>query len=83
MAVPYPASQDMRSALPLMPGVVQDANGNLHFNGGATDQTNVTMNGFNISDPYTGRLDARVSIEAALPISLQLLAALARLSKKF
>jgi len=71
MAVPYPASQDMRSALPLMPGVVQDASGNLHFNGGATDQTNVTMNGFNISDPYTGRLDARVSIEAVRSLDLE------------
>src|SRR5713101_6402801 len=60
LAVPYPAAQDMRSALPLMPGVVQDAGGNLHFNGGATDQTNFTLNGFNIADPYTGRLDARL-----------------------
>jgi len=71
LAVPYPASQDMRSALPLMQGVVQDANGNLHFNGGATDQTNVTLNGFNISDPYTGRLDARVSIEAVRSLDLE------------
>ncbi len=71
LQVPYPASQDMRSALPLMPGVVQDTNGNLHFNGGATDQTNVTLNGFNISDPYTGRLEARLSIEAVRSLDLE------------
>lgn len=56
MKVPYPASQDLRSALPMMQGVVQDAAGNLHFNGGATDQTNYSLDGFHISDPYTGAL---------------------------
>jgi hypothetical protein len=48
LAIPFPASQDLRSALPLMQGVVQDAAGNLHFNGGATDQTNYTLEGFHI-----------------------------------
>jgi hypothetical protein len=70
LEVPYPASQDMRSALPLMQGVVRDANGNLHFNGGAADQTNFTLNGFNISDPYTGQLNARVSIDAVRSLDL-------------
>ena len=32
--VPYPASQDYRSALPLMPGAIQDNGGAIHFNGG-------------------------------------------------
>ncbi len=70
LAVPYPASQDLRSALPLMQGVVQDAAGNLHFNGGATDQTNYTLDGFHISDPYTGTLEARLSIEAVRSLDL-------------
>src|SRR5437868_10321060 len=59
LEVPYPASQDLRSALPLIQGVVRDVNGDLHFNGGATDQTNYTLDGFNIADPFTGKLDAR------------------------
>jgi hypothetical protein len=62
MAVPYPASQDMRSALPLMPGVVQDASGNLHFNGGATDQTNVDERVQHFRPTPAGWM--RVSIEA-------------------
>ncbi len=70
LAVPYPASQDLRSALPLMQGVVQDAAGNLHFNGGATDQTNYTLDGFHISDPYTGTLEARLSIEVVRSLDL-------------
>jgi hypothetical protein len=71
LAVPYPASQDLRSALPMMQGVVQDAAGNLHFNGGATDQTNYTLDGFHISDPYTGTLEARISIESVRSLDLE------------
>src|SRR5205809_481784 len=55
--VPYPASQDLRSALPMFQGVVQDISGNPHFNGGASNETNYTLDNFNISDPYTGRLE--------------------------
>ena len=31
LAIPYPASQDLRNALPLIHGVVQDNGGRLHF----------------------------------------------------
>ncbi len=61
--IPYPASQDYRNALPLMDGVVQDNSGRAHFNGAQTNQTNYTLDGFNISDPVTGRLETRVNIE--------------------
>lgn len=71
LEVPYPASQDVRNALPLFSGVVQDTSGQLHFNGGATEQTNVTLNGFNISDPVTGRFDARFSIDAVRSLDLE------------
>ena len=62
-AVPYPAPQDYRNALPMMDGVVQDNSGRAHFNGAQTSQTNYTLDGFNISDPVTGRLETRVNIE--------------------
>jgi hypothetical protein len=62
--VPYPAPQDYRNALPLMDGIVQDNAGRAHFNGGQTSQTNYTMDGFNISDPVTGRLDTRLNIDS-------------------
>ena len=62
-AIPYPAPQDYRNALPLMDGVVEDNAGRAHFNGGDTNQTNYKLNGFNISDPVTGRLETRVNIE--------------------
>jgi hypothetical protein len=62
-SVPYPAPQDYRNALPMMDGVVQDNAGRVHFNGGRTNQTNYALDGFNISDPVTGRLETRVNIE--------------------
>src|SRR5437867_1732060 len=70
LQAPYAASQDLRNALPLLQGVVQDVNGRLHVNGGATDQTNFTLDGFNISDPVSGRLEARLNVEAVRSLDL-------------
>jgi hypothetical protein len=70
LEAPYPNSQDLRYALPLLQGVVQDVSGRLHVNGGATDQTNFTLDGFNISDAVTGRFDARLNIESVRSVDL-------------
>ncbi len=64
LTVPYPAQQDYRNALPMMDGVVLDNSGRPHINGGQGNQTNYTLDGFNISDPVTGLLEARVNIES-------------------
>ncbi|MBS1853973.1 MAG: TonB-dependent receptor [Acidobacteria bacterium] len=69
--VPYPAPQDYRSALPLFNGVVQDNLGRPHFNGGDTNQANYTLDGFNISDPFTGRLETRLNIETIQTMDLE------------
>jgi len=54
--VPYPASQDLRKRLAAAyQGVVQGRRRPAsHVNGGATDQTNYMLDGFNISDPVSG-----------------------------
>ncbi len=62
-AVPYAAPQDYRNALQLLNGVVADNSGRFHFNGAAANQTNYTLDGFNISNPVTGALDARINID--------------------
>lgn len=62
--IPFPAPQDYRNALQLFDGVVQDNAGRYHFNGADVNQTNYTMNGFNISNPVTGQLDTRVNIDS-------------------
>ncbi len=70
-SVPYPAPQDYRNALPLMDGIVQDNQGRAHFNGGRSSQTNYTIDGFNISNPVTGQLDARLNIDTIQSMDVQ------------
>jgi hypothetical protein len=62
---PYPSSHSLRNAMRLMPQVVQDPTGSLHFAGGAEYQTLYTLNGFDIGDPVTGRFNTRLPLEAA------------------
>jgi len=71
LEVPFPASHDLRNALPMFLGVVQDNQGRPHFNGGATDQANVTLDGFDLTDPGTGQLNARVSIDAVRSLDFE------------
>ena len=71
VSVPYPAPQDFRNALPLLNGVVLDNAGRVHFNGGDTNQANYTLDGFNISDPVTGRLEMRVNIDTIQSLDLE------------
>ena len=69
-AVPYPAPQDYRNSLPMMDGVVQDNAGNVHFDGGDTNQTNYSLDGFNISNPVSGQLQTRVVIDSLQSIQV-------------
>ncbi|HKD05325.1 MAG TPA: carboxypeptidase regulatory-like domain-containing protein [Bryobacteraceae bacterium] len=69
--VPYPASQDYRSAFQLLPGAIQDNAGQWHFNGGATNEANYRLNGFDISDPASGTLTARMNVDTVQTIEWQ------------
>lgn len=62
--IPYPSTHSLREAMRLIPGLVEDPNGGLHFDGGRENQTNYLLDGFNVSDPLTGQLNTRVSVEA-------------------
>ncbi|MBI3694211.1 MAG: TonB-dependent receptor [Acidobacteria bacterium] len=68
LGIPYPSTHDLRNALPLLPGVVRDSTGGLHFQGGSAEQTYWTLDGFNITDPLTGQLDTRVSVDGVRAI---------------
>ena len=50
---------------------MQDNAGRVHFNGGDTNQANYTLDGFNISDPVTGRLETRVNIDTIQSMDLE------------
>jgi hypothetical protein len=64
LEVPTPHDQYLRNSFRLMPGVVQDIHGSVHFAGGAENQVLYTLDGFNIGDPVTGALNTRVSVDA-------------------
>ncbi len=71
LEVPYAAAHDLRQALPMYQGVMQDARGDVHVQGGAADQTYWTLDGFNITDPVSGKFAARLSIDAVRSLDLQ------------
>lgn len=61
--MPFPSTDNLRNALRFMPGVAQDQEGRLHFQGGAEWQTNYMLEGFRIGDPIDGTFTARVGVE--------------------
>src|SRR5712692_438065 len=71
LEVPFAAAHDLRNALPMFQGVVQDARGDLHVHGGAAEQTYWTLDGFNVTDPVSGRFESRLSIDAVRSLDLQ------------
>ncbi len=69
--LPYTVPRDLRYALPLLPGVLQDATGEIHVDGSASSQTFDQLDGFNITDPITGEFNERIAPEALRSINLQ------------
>ena len=61
--IPFQGSHSLRSAMKIMPGVVQDRTGALHFEGASENQVLYLLNGFNIGNPLTGRFDTRMAVE--------------------
>lgn len=68
--VPYANSHSLRNALPMMPGVVQDATGGLHINGSSENQVLYQLNSFNITDPITGQFHTLLAVEGIRSIDL-------------
>ncbi len=62
--LPFTVTRDIRYALPLLPGVLQDYTGQVHVDGASTRQIYDQIDGFNVSDPATGQFLARVSVDA-------------------
>ena len=61
--IPYQNSHSFRRSLRLMPGVVEDRTGAVHFNGSAENQVEYVLNGFNIADPITGQFRSTLAVE--------------------
>ncbi len=69
--LPYVVPRDLRYALPLLPGVLQDASGRVHVDGAASRQTFDQLDGFDITDPVTGEFNVRVAPEALRRINVE------------
>ncbi len=59
----YPNSHSLRDSMKLMPGVLEDPTGALHFNGSSENQVEYVLNGFNITDPVSGRFQSVLAVE--------------------
>ena len=68
--VPYPASHSLRNSMRLIPGVVLDPTGGLHFHGGAEYQTQYSLDGFDITDPVSGRYNTSLAVEGVHSLDL-------------
>jgi hypothetical protein len=68
--IPYPSSHSLLNSFKLMPGVIQDASGGVHFHGGAEYQTQYTLDGFDITDPITGRFTTLLAVEGVRTLDL-------------
>jgi hypothetical protein len=69
--IPYSSSHSLVNAISLIPGIVQDQTGTLHFNGSSANQVLYVLNGFNITDPATGMFETRVGLEGIQSIQYQ------------
>jgi hypothetical protein len=70
LEVPYPSTENFRTALALTPGVVTGPAGDLHFDGGAENQVQYMLDGFTINDPLTGTFNTHLSVEAVRSFDL-------------
>ena len=68
--IPYPNTNDFRSALRVLPGVIRDNRGGIHINGATEEQTLYTLNGFTLNDPLTGRFETRLSVESVQSVEI-------------
>jgi hypothetical protein len=69
--VPYQVTRDIRYALPLLPGVLQDNFSQIHVDGSSTRQILDELDGFNITDPVSGLFNVRVNVDALRSVEVQ------------
>ncbi len=69
--LPYPTNHDLQQALVTIPGVLMDNSGQLHVAGARPQAIAYSLDGFDISDPATGQLDARLNVDAVRSVQVQ------------
>jgi hypothetical protein len=69
--IPYPTTRDYRYVLSYIPGVVLDLSAQPHIEGGEASQTLTLLDGFNVTQPASGQLLARVSTDALRSVQVE------------
>ena len=69
--LPFEVPRDIRYALPMLPGVLQDSTGQLHLDGSSTRQISDQLDGFDMTDPVTGLFEMRVSVDALRSVEVE------------
>ena len=69
--IPYPSTRDYRYVLNYIPGVVLDQTAQPHVAGAETYQTLTLLDDFNLTQPATGQLLARVSTDAIRSVGVE------------
>jgi hypothetical protein len=68
--MPFANSHNLVNSLTLIPGVVQEASGALHVNGSSQNQVLYLLNGFNITNPISGRFQTLIAVEGIRSVDL-------------
>jgi hypothetical protein len=68
--IPYPSTRDYRNVLAYIPGVIQDATGQIHNAGASTQEIQDYVDGFTISQPAGGTLAMRVNPDSLRKIDV-------------
>lgn len=68
--IPYPSTRDYRNLLRFIPGVIADSGGQIHVAGGATQQTQDYLDGYEVSSPGGG-LALRLNPESLRKINIE------------
>lgn len=71
-AIPMSRStkQRIQGITAILPGVLRDPLGGLHFNGSPEEETNWMLDGFSVSDPASGRLEMALGAESVSSLDL-------------
>jgi hypothetical protein len=69
--LPYPVTRDIRTALPLMPDVLPDQNGQIHVDGADSNQMVYLLDGFDVTQPVNNLNEIRVSTDAIRSVDLE------------
>jgi len=59
----YSNSHSLLNSMKLMPGVVEDPSGAVHFNGSSENQVQYLLNGFNVTNPVSGQFHTTLAVE--------------------